>query len=151
MAGYWERPDETAAALDPDGWYHSGDAAYADADGYLYIIDRIKDMIISGGENVYSIEVENAIYQHPAVLEAAVFGIPDEQWGERVHAAIVLKPGTTATEDQIIAHCRQLIGGYKLPRSIEFHDQPLPKSGAGKLLKRQLRQPHWQGLKQHVH
>ena len=151
MAGYWERPDETAAVLDADGWYHSGDAAYADADGYLYIIDRIKDMIISGGENVYSIEVENAIYQHPAVLEAAVFGIPDEQWGERVHAAIVLKPGATATEDQIIAHCRPLIGGYKVPRSIEFHDQPLPKSGAGKLLKRQLRQPHWQGLKQHVH
>jgi long-chain acyl-CoA synthetase len=151
MAGYWERPEETAAALDPDGWYHSGDAAYADADGYLYIVDRIKDMIISGGENVYSIEVENAIYQHPAVLEAAVFGIPDEQWGERVHAAIVLKPGMNATEDEIIGHCRQLIGGYKLPRSIEFHDQPLPKSGAGKLLKRTLRQPHWQGREQRVH
>jgi long-chain acyl-CoA synthetase len=151
MAGYWERPAETAAVLDPGGWYHSGDAAYADADGYLYIVDRIKDMIISGGENVYSIEVENVIYQHPAVLEAAVFGIPDEQWGERVHAAIVLKPGMTATEDEIIAHCRQLIGGYKLPRSIEFRDQPLPKSGAGKLLKRQLRQPHWQGLTQHIH
>jgi acyl-CoA synthetase (AMP-forming)/AMP-acid ligase II len=151
MKGYWNKPDATAEAIVAGGWFRTGDAAYQDEGGYIYLFDRFKDMIISGGENVYSIEVENAIYQHPAVLEAAVFGIPDEQWGERVHAAIVLKPGTTATEDQIIAHCRQLIGGYKLPRSIEFHDQPLPKSGAGKLLKRQLRQPHWQGLKQHVH
>ena len=90
MSGYWNRPEETAAALDADGWYHSGDLAYADADGYLYIVDRVKDMIITGGENVYSSEVENALYDHPAVLEAAVFGVPDEQWGERVHAAIVL-------------------------------------------------------------
>jgi long-chain acyl-CoA synthetase len=145
MKGYWNRPAETTAALDADGWYHSGDAAYQDDDGYLFVVDRIKDMIISGGENVYSTEVENAIYQHPAVLECAVFGVPDERWGERVHVAIVLKSGTTIDEDEIRAHCRDLIAGYKLPRSIDFHSQPLPKSGAGKVLKRQLRDPYWAG------
>jgi long-chain acyl-CoA synthetase len=150
MKGYWNRPEETAAALDADGWYHSGDAAYQDADGYLYIVDRVKDMIVSGGENVYCAEVENAIYQHAAVLEAAVFGVPDERWGERVHAAIVLKPETAASEAEIIDSCRELIAGYKLPRSIEFHDEPLPKSGAGKLLKRELRKPHWEGQERQV-
>jgi DNA-binding NarL/FixJ family response regulator len=108
----------------------------------------VKDMIISGGENVYSTEVENAIYQHPAVLEAAVFGIPDEQSGERVHAAIVLKPNATATVDEIAARCRKLIAGYKLPRSIQLHGQPLPKSGAVKTLKRRLREPYWRGCRQ---
>jgi long-chain acyl-CoA synthetase len=150
MKGYWNRPDETAAALDEDGWYHSGDAAYADQDGYLYIVDRVKDMIISGGENVYCTEVENAVYQHAAVLECAVFGVPDEQWGERVHAAVVLKDGAEADEAAIIEHCRALIAGYKLPRSIDFHDQPLPKSGAGKLLKRELREPYWAGRERQV-
>jgi acyl-CoA synthetase (AMP-forming)/AMP-acid ligase II len=145
MKGYWNRPTETAAALNSDGWYRSGDAAYVDRDGYLYVVDRVKDMIISGGENVYCTEVENAIYKHPAVLECAVFGVPDEQWGERVHAAIVLKSGETADQDVIVAHCRELIAGYKLPRSIDFHDEALPKSGAGKLLKRQLREPYWAG------
>jgi long-chain acyl-CoA synthetase len=138
MKGYWKRPEETAAALDGDGWYRTGDAAYADADGYLYIVDRVKDMIITGGENVYSTEVENAIHQHPAVLECAVIGIPDDHWGERVHAAIVVKPGAEADAKSIVEHCRALIAGYKLPRSIDFHDQ-LPKSGAGKVLKRDLR------------
>jgi long-chain acyl-CoA synthetase len=150
MQGYWKRPEETAAALDADGWYHSGDAAYQDADGYLYIVDRVKDMIISGGENVYSVEVENAVYQHPAVLEAAVFGVPDEQWGERVHVAIVLKDGAGATEDQIITHCRELIAGYKLPRSVEFRSDALPKSGAGKILKKDLRAPWWEGQERQV-
>ena len=140
MNGYWNRPEETAAALDEHGWYRSGDVGQIDADGYLFIVDRIKDMIISGGENVYSAEVENAIYQHRGVLECAVLGVPDELWGERVHAAIVLKPGATADEDEIISHCRALIADYKLPRSIDFHDKPLPKSGVGKLLKRELRQ-----------
>jgi long-chain acyl-CoA synthetase len=143
MKGYWNRPEETAAALDGDGWYHSGDAAYVDADGYLFVVDRLKDMIISGGENVYSTEVENAIYQHAAVLECAVFGVPDARWGERVHAAIVLKPGSQVDQDEIVNHCRALIAGYKLPRSVDFHDDPLPKSGAGKLLKRELREPYW--------
>ena len=150
MKGYWNRPEETAAALDDDGWYHSGDAAYVDPDGYLFIVDRVKDMIVSGGENVYCAEVENAIFRHPAVLEAAVFGVPDEQWGERVHAAIVLKPGATADEQEIIGACREHIAGYKLPRSIEFHSEPLPKSGAGKLLKRELRKPHWAGRERQV-
>jgi len=150
MKGYWNRPEETAAALDDEGWYHSGDAAYVDADGYLYIVDRVKDMIISGGENVYCTEVENAIYQHAAVLEAAVFGVPDEQWGERVHAAIVLKPEASAGEEEIIEHCRALIAGYKLPRSIDFHAEALPKSGAGKLLKRELRKPYWEGRERQV-
>jgi long-chain acyl-CoA synthetase len=150
MKGYWNRPDETAAALDADGWYHTGDAAYIDADGYLYIVDRVKDMIISGGENVYSTEVENAIYQHRAVLEAAVFGVPDDEWGERVHAAVVLKPDADVDEAALIEHCRPLIAGYKVPRSIDFHTDPLPKSGAGKLLKRDLRKPYWEGKERQV-
>ncbi len=145
MAGYWNRPEETAAALDAEGWYHSGDAAYADEDGYIYIVDRVKDMIISGGENVYCAEVENALHAHPDVLEAAVFGVPDPRWGERVHAAIVPKPGCELSEDALTDHCRPLIAGYKLPRSFEFHTEPLPKSGAGKILKRHLREPHWEG------
>ncbi len=150
MKGYWNRPQETAAALDPDGWYHTGDAAYQDDDGYLFIVDRVKDMIVSGGENVYSVEVENAISKHPAVLECAVFGVPDQQWGERVHAAVVLKPDTTATEQEIVAHCREQIAAYKLPRSIDFHTDPLPKSGAGKVLKRELRAPYWAGREKQV-
>jgi long-chain acyl-CoA synthetase len=150
MPGYWNREAETAAALDDDGWYHSGDAAYMDDGGYFFIVDRVKDMIVSGGENVYCTEVENALYQHPAVLETAVFGVPDEQWGERVHAAVVLKDGATAGEDELVAHCRELIAGYKLPRSIDFHDEPLPKSGAGKLLKRELREPYWAGQERRV-
>lgn len=142
MEGYWNRPEETTAALPgPDCWYRSGDAGYIDTDGYLYVVDRIKDMIITGGENVYCTEVENALYRHPAVLECAVIGVPDPRWGERVHAAIVLKPGTGATVDNLIDHCRPLIAGYKVPRSIDFHDR-LPRSGAGKYLKRELREPY---------
>jgi long-chain acyl-CoA synthetase len=150
MLGYWRRPEETAAVLDDDGWYHSGDAAYEGDDGYLYIVDRVKDMIISGGENVYCAEVESAVYAHPAVLECAVFGIPDEQWGERVHAAVVLKDGAEATEDEIVERCRAAIAGYKVPRGIDFHSEPLPKSGAGKLLKRDLRAPYWEGRERQV-
>ncbi len=150
MKGYWKRPQETAAALDEDGWFHSGDVAYADAGGYLFVVDRAKDMIISGGENIYSIEVENAVSAHPAVLECAVFGVPDERWGERVHAVVVRKPGATATEDEIVARCRELLGGYKVPRSVEFRSEPLPKSGAGKILKRELRKPYWEGSARQV-
>jgi long-chain acyl-CoA synthetase len=150
MAGYRNRPDETAQALDGDGWYRSGDAAYADAGGYLHVVDRVKDMIVSGGENVYSREVENAIHRHPAVLECAVFAVPDARWGERVHAAIVLRSGARADEREIVEHCRALIAGYKLPRSIDFHDGPLPKSGAGKILKRALREPYWAARERRV-
>jgi acyl-CoA synthetase (AMP-forming)/AMP-acid ligase II len=150
MVGYWRRAQETAAALSEDGWYRSGDAAYVDEDGYLYIVDRVKDMIISGGENVYCVEVENALFQHPAVLEATVFGVPDERWGERVHAVIVSRPDTDPNGEDLIEHCRELIAGYKLPRSIEMRSEVLPKSGAGKVLKRQLREPYWEGHKARV-
>ena len=143
MAGYWNRPEETAAALDADGWYHSGDAGYVDPDGFLFIVDRVKDMIISGGENVYCTEVENALFSHPDVLEAAVFGVPDARWGERVHAAIVPVAGAQPSERELTQHCRRQIAAYKVPRSYEFHAQALPKSGAGKVLKRALREPHW--------
>ncbi|RAG84963.1 fatty-acid--CoA ligase [Streptacidiphilus pinicola] len=140
MLGYWNRPDETAAAL-RDGWLHTGDAAYMDEAGYVFITDRIKDMIISGGENVYSAEVENALTQHPAVASCAVLGLPDRLWGERVHAVVVLRPGATATEDELRTHVRALIAGYKAPRSFAFADA-LPVSGAGKILKRELRDRH---------
>ena len=139
MAGYWRRPDETAAVLTSDGWYRTGDGARMDANGYLYIVDRLKDMIISGGENIYSAEVENALASHPAVLEAAVFGLPDDHWGERVHATVVLREADSAKEEELTEHCRSLIAGYKVPRSYDLRTELLPRSGAGKILKRELR------------
>lgn len=144
MLGYWNRPEETAKAL-VNGWYRTGDVAYADDHGYLYIVDRAKDMIISGGENVYTTEVENALYAHPAVLEAAAFGIPDDTWGEAVHAEIVPKPGVVVTGAELVDHCRTLIAGFKVPKSVTVRVEPLPKSGAGKILKRDLRAPFWEG------
>lgn len=140
MLGYWNKPEETAAAL-RDGWMHTGDGAYMDEDGYVFITDRLKDMIITGGENVYSAEVENALAQHPAVATCAVIGLPDDRWGERVHAVVVLQPGSALTEDELRAHTRELIAGYKVPRTVEFVDT-LPMSGAGKILKRELRIRH---------
>jgi long-chain acyl-CoA synthetase len=134
--GYWNKPEETANALQ-DGWYHSGDLGYLDDQGFLFLVDRAKDMIVSGAENVYSTEVEDALYKHPAVAEAAVFGMPDERWGEAVCAAIVLNGD--ATEEDLVAHCRPLIAGYKIPRRIFLRSEPLPKSAAGKILKRELR------------
>jgi long-chain acyl-CoA synthetase len=141
MLGYWNKPDETAAVL-ADGWYYSGDAAYMDDDGYVFIVDRLKDMIISGGENVYSAEVENAISSMPGVAEVAVIGVPDTTWGESVHAVIVPLVGANLTVESVIAHCRTQIAGYKCPRSVEFRGTPLPVSGAGKVLKGDLRQPY---------
>jgi acyl-CoA synthetase (AMP-forming)/AMP-acid ligase II len=141
MLGYWNRPEETATAL-RGGWMHTGDGGYLDEDGYLFVVDRIKDMIVSGGENVYSAEVENALARHPGVASCAVIGVPDEQWGERVHAVVVAAPGVAITTEELRAHCRELIAGYKCPRSIEFVDA-LPISGAGKILKRELRAAHW--------
>ncbi|MFE7243007.1 long-chain fatty acid--CoA ligase [Streptomyces sp. NPDC057580] len=137
MCGYWGKPEQTAQAM-RDGWMHTGDAGYLDEDGYLYIVDRLKDMIITGGENVYSAEVENAVASHPAVASCAVIGVPDEHWGERVHAVIVLRPGMTSTEQEVRAHAKTLIAGYKAPRSVEFVNE-LPMSAAGKILKRELR------------
>jgi len=142
MAGYWNKPEQTAAAL-RDGWYWTGDIGRLDEEGYLYLLDRSKDMIVSGGENVYCTEVEDALYNHPAVLEATVFGIPHEQWGEAVHAVVVARE--QVDEAELIAHCRSRIAGYKVPRSVSFMTEPLPKSGPGKVLKRELRAPFWQG------
>lgn len=150
MLGYWKRPEETAAALIGNGWYRSGDVAWSDEEGYLFVVDRAKDMIISGGENIYTTEVENAVFQHPAVLEVAVFGIPHGDFGEMVHAEVVIKPGSAATADEIVTVCRQHIGGYKVPRSVVVRSDPLPKSGAGKILKRDLRDPYWKGKERRV-
>jgi long-chain acyl-CoA synthetase len=137
MQGYWNKPEETARAL-RDGWLYTGDAAYMDEQGYLFIVDRLKDMIVSGGENVYSAEVENVLARHPAVALAAVIGVPHEQWGEAVHAVVVRKPGAQVDAEQLRLHCREFIAGYKCPKTVEFRDE-LPLSAAGKVLKRQLR------------
>lgn len=142
MRGYWNNQEETALAF-RNGLFRTGDIGYQDATGYFYILDRLKDMIVTGGENVYSGEVEGVIYQHPAVREAAVFGVPDPQWGEIVMACVVLTPGTTLTADDLIAYCRQTLANYKVPRRIEFFESELPKSGSGKILKRILRERFW--------
>jgi len=138
MAGYYNRPAETAAALTPDGWLRTGDGGYRDEDGYLFLTDRIKDMIVSGGENVYPVEVEEVLAQHPAVGDVAVIGVPHERWGETVMALVVLAPGASVDGTELIAFAREKLAGYKLPRSIEFVGE-LPRSAAGKVLKRELR------------
>jgi acyl-CoA synthetase (AMP-forming)/AMP-acid ligase II len=142
MLGYWNKPEATAEAI-RNGWMHTGDGGYMDEEGYVFVVDRIKDMIVTGGENVYSVEVENALAKHPAVAQCAVIGIPDSEWGERVHAVVVLAPGQVATADDLGAHCKTLIANYKVPRSAEFVEA-LPVSGAGKILKRELRKPYWE-------
>lgn len=141
MQGYWNRPDETAKAL-KNGWLHTGDGAFMDEQGNLFIVDRLKDMIVSGGENVFSAEVENVIARHPAVALCAVIGIPHERWGEAVHAVIVLAPGSQASEAEIREHCARHIAGFKCPKSVEF-STAMPLSAAGKILKRELRAPYW--------
>lgn len=150
MLGYWKQPEATAEAL-RGGWMHTGDVGYMDEDGYIYLVDRSKDMIVTGGENVYSTEVEAALFEHPAVLEAAVIGIPDEQWGEAVHAVVHLKPGHQASEDELVSHCHGLIANYKCPKSVSISANELPKSGAGKILKRDLRRPFWEGHDRQIH
>lgn len=142
MLGYWKKPEATAEAL-RNGWMHTGDGGYMDDEGFVYIVDRLKDMIVSGGENVYSAEVETAIASHPAVAQCAAIGIPSDKWGESVHAVVVLKPGEEVSVDHIIEHCRQRIAGYKCPRSVEFRNG-LPLSGVGKVLKNELRKPFWE-------
>lgn len=142
MRGYWSNPEETALAF-RDGMFRTGDVGYQDPDGYFYILDRLKDMIVTGGENVYSGEVEAVIYRHPAVHEVAVFGIPDPQWGELVMACVVLKPPKAVSANELIAHCRQSLANYKIPRRVEFSETELPKSGSGKILKRTLRERFW--------
>src|SRR5439155_11661489 len=139
MRGYWKNPEETTLAF-RDGFFRTGDVGHQDADGYFYILDRLKDMIVTGGENVYSGEVEAVIYGHPAVREVAVFGVPDPQWGELVMACGVLKPGAILTADDLIAFCRRSLATYKLPRRVEFSETDLPKSSSGKVLKNTLRE-----------
>jgi len=149
MMGYWRRPDLTEEAL-RDGWMHTGDGGTMTEDGFVYVVDRMKDMIISGGENVYSAEVENAVHEHPAVAECAAIGVPDEKWGERVHAVVRLKDGETLDGEAVMAHCRERIAGFKCPRSVEFRTEPMPLSGAGKILKTELRKPWWSGRDKQV-
>jgi long-chain acyl-CoA synthetase len=142
MRGYWNNPEDSRLAF-RDAWFRTGDIGYQDSHGYFYILDRLKDMIVTGGENVYSGEVEAIIYAHPAVREAAVFGIPDPKWGELVMACVVPKPGMALTLENLVAHCRQSLASYKIPRRVEFLDTELPKSGSGKILKRMLRERFW--------
>jgi len=144
MIGYWNKPEETAVSL-RNGWVHTGDAGYMDDEGFVFLVDRVKDMIVSGGENVYSAEVENAVNNHPAVDQVVVIGIPSEEWGEQVHAEVILKEGQTATAEDIIAKTKEYIANYKCPRSITFRTDPFPLSGAGKLLKREVRKAYWEG------
>jgi long-chain acyl-CoA synthetase len=149
MSGYWGRPEATAATLDAEGWLRTGDAGYLDEVGYLYIHDRVKDMIISGAENIYPAEVENAIYGHPSVAEVAVIGVPDEKWGEAVKAVVVLKPGASAEASDILSFARSRIAAFKIPKSIDFVDA-LPRNAAGKVLRRQLQEPYWAGCERKV-
>jgi len=151
MQGYWNKPEQTDAVLKDSG-YWTGDLGYMDEEGYVFLVDRSKDMIVSGGENVYCTEVEEILYQHPAVLEAAVFGVPDEKWGEAVWAAVVPRQehGNVDPRD-IIEFCRRYVAGYKVPKGIEIRREPLPKSGPGKILKRELRAPYWEGEERSVH
>jgi len=149
MLGYWNKPEVTAETI-IDGWVLTGDAGYMDEDGFIFLMDRVKDMIVSGGENVYSAEVENALGQHPAVATSAVIGIPSEQWGESVHALVILHPDAEVTMEALQQHCHTLIAGYKCPHSIEFTNEPFPLSGANKVLKTELRKPYWEGKERQI-
>ncbi|MCZ7528341.1 MAG: long-chain-fatty-acid--CoA ligase [Acidimicrobiia bacterium] len=142
MLGYWRDPEQTRLAL-RDGWYHTGDLGHRDREGFLFLVDRLKDMIVTGGENVYSTEVEDVLHGHPEVVEAAVFGVPDGRWGEAVHAVVVARGDVAPGE--LIAHCREHLAGYKVPKAVELRREPLPRSGPGKVLKRVLREPYWAG------
>jgi len=148
MKGYWNRPEATADAV-KDGWFRTGDAGYFDDEGFLYIHDRVKDMIVSGGENVYPAEVENALFGHPEIADVAVIGVPDEKWGEAVKAIIVYKAGCSPSAEDIIAYAKTRIAGYKCPKSVDV-TEALPRNASGKVLRRQLREPHWEGAKRRV-
>lgn len=148
MKGYYKQPKETAEVL-IDGWYYSGDVGYMDADGYFYIQDRLKDMIVSGGENIYTAEVESALFEHPAVREVAVFGVPSVRWGEEVKAVVAVEEGQSLTEDELVGFARELIAGYKIPKSVDFIDA-LPRNGTGKVMKHVLRDPYWEGMERQV-
>ena len=141
MTGYWRNPDATKRAI-RNGWFYTGDMGYYDEKGFIYIADRKKDMIVTGGENVYPKEVEEVLYRHPSVSEAAVIGIPDPYWVEKVHALVVLNPGVQATEEEITGFCRKHIARYKAPKSVEFLES-LPKNPQGKILKKEIRKRYW--------
>ncbi len=147
--GYWNNPRETAAAFQ-DGWFKTGDLAVIDSEGYVNIVDRKKDMILTGGENVYCTEVEHVLYEHPSVLEAAVVGVPDDKWGEVVKAIVVHKPGTSLDEDELIRFCKTRLAHYKAPKSVDFMDE-LPKTGTGKIFKKALKDKYWEGYEKMVH
>lgn len=149
MKGYWNRPDATKEAVDADGWFRTGDAGYFDAEGFVFIHDRVKDMIVSGGENIYPAEVENALFGHPAIADAAVVGVPDDKWGEAVKAIVVLEPGQEAKPEDIIAWAKTQIASYKVPKSIDFIEA-LPRNPSGKILRRELRAPYWEGRERQV-
>jgi long-chain acyl-CoA synthetase len=149
MKGYWQKPAETAEAITADGWLRTGDAGYIDGEGYVFLTDRIKDMIVSGAENIYPIEVENVLADHPAVADVAVIGVPDEKWGETVKAVIVLRPGASADPSELIEWCRQRLARYKCPKTVDFATE-LPRNASGKLLKRELREPYWVGRERHI-
>lgn len=148
MKGYWAKPEATADAV-RDGWFYSGDAGFLDDEGYVFIHDRVKDMIVSGGENVYPAEVENALYAHPQIADVAVIGVPDEKWGEAVKACVVPEAGATLDPEEIIAFARERIAGYKLPKSVDFVEA-LPRNPSGKILRRELRDPYWEGQDRRV-
>ena len=149
MLGYWKKPELTKETI-KNGWVYTGDAGYMDADGFVYLMDRLKDMIISGGENIYSTEVENALASHPSVSTCAVIGVPDEKWGEAVHAIVILNSGHKGDEKALKEHCRQLIAAYKCPREVSFRLEPFPLSGANKILKTELRKPFWLGKNRQI-
>jgi long-chain acyl-CoA synthetase len=148
MKGYWNMPEETAKSI-VNGWFRTGDAGYRDADGYVYIFDRVKDMIVSGGENVYPAEVENALMKHPAIADVAVIGVPDEKWGEVPMAIVVRKPDVAVTEQEIIDFSREHLAGFKTPKSVTWADA-LPRNPSGKILKKDLRAPYWEGRTRQV-
>ena len=150
MVGYWNLPEATRRTLTDDGWLRTGDAGYMDEDGYLFVHDRVKDMIISGGENIYPAEVESAIFGHPAVAEVAVIGVPDDKWGEMVLALVVTTPGSTVTEADVIAHTRTKLAHYKCPKVVEFRES-LARTATGKLQKFKLREPYWATMDRKVH
>jgi long-chain acyl-CoA synthetase len=150
MKGYWGKPEETARTILPDGWLRTGDAGYIDAEGYLFLTDRVKDMIVSGGENVYPAEIENALMSHPAIADVAVIGVPDDRWGETVKAIVVVKPGTSTDAAGVIAFARARLAHFKCPTSVDFATT-LPRNPSGKLLKRELREPYWTGHARRIH
>jgi long-chain acyl-CoA synthetase len=149
MLGYWANENATSAAIDDDGWFRTGDAGYRDADGFLYLHDRVKDMIVSGGENIYPAEVENVLARHPDVLDVAVIGVPDDKWGEAVKAVVVRRDATSMSEEALITFAREQLAGYKLPKSVDFADE-LPRNPSGKLLKRVLRAPYWESANRQI-